>query len=204
LRGLFTALLLFDFSPTAVAAVITAVDALAILGIATDGTAAAPIALEIAPLLATVPLDLGAVATFGTALPTAVVADAVLALAALAAADPTAGDLEEAFDEARFELLLGSTLRFLLTVFFLTVVPAIFLVSVEPFFEDTFDFPPAPPVDFLLIVLPLDAVELELPVAAEDDGFGGGAMPINRSSSKILSSGASIDPPILDSLRRFD
>lgn len=149
-------------------------------------------------------LDLGAVATFGTALPTDAVADAILALAALAAAEPTAGDLEEALDDARFGLLPESTLRFLLTVFFLTVVPATLLVSVDPFFEDAFDFTPAPPVDFLLVVLALYAAELELPVAAEDDGFGGGAMPNNRSSSKNLSSGASIDPPILDSLRRFD
>ena len=76
-------------------------------------------------------------------------------------------------------------------------------VPVTPFFEDTFDFPPDEAVDLLLTVFPLDVV-LELPVPVDDEGFEAGAMPNNRSSSKILSSGDTVTPPILDSRRRFD
>ena len=102
-------------------------------------------------------------------------------------------------------LLLGSTFRFLFTVFFLTVVlvpPATF-VSPVAFLGAAFDFPPVV-MAFRFVVLPLDAVELEFPVVPVDVVFGGGAMPSNRSSSKILSSGDSIDPPIFDNLIRFD
>ena len=216
------ALPLFDLSPGTAAVVVAATGALALtltcceasvedtLGNITDDAAAVEVTVE--PVVTAV-VDLGAVVVdFGTALPATVVvvfvAGVALAFeAALVATDPRAGDLEEAFDDAGVGFLLDSVLRFRLTVFFLVFVPVppVFLVSVLLlFFAVALDFPPVPPVDFLLVVLLLDAVEVEFPVPAEDAGLGGGAMPNNRSSSRTLSSGASIDPPILDNLSRFD
>ena len=101
-------------------------------------------------------------------------------------------------------LLLVSVFLFRLTVFFLVDVMAPAFLASAPLFLVPFDLTPPPLVAFLLVVLPLGVVEFELPAAVEDDGFGGGAMPNNCSSSKTLSSGASIDPPILVNLSRFD
>jgi hypothetical protein len=117
-------------------------------------------------------VDLGAVVDLGTAAPAVV----VLTFEA---------DLEApAIFAAGMGLLLVSVFRFRLTVFFLVVVvEPVFLESVLPFFV-ALDLVPAPPATaFLLVALPLDAVEL--PVAAA--GLGGGAMPNNRSSSRTLS-----------------
>ena len=231
MRDLLAALaLLFDLSPATAAVGVAAAGALALseaasviedatLGNITAGavvaaTAAATAAtaaavkavVEVVAVMAVV--DFGAVADFGTAVVLVAVVVVFAFEAALAATDPGARALEEAFDDTGVGLLPDSVdLRFRLTVFFLVVVvvPTVVFVSIlTPFLAVALDFPPAPPVDFLLVVFPLDAAELEFPVAAEDAGLGGGAMPNNRSSSRTLSSGASKDPPILDNLRRFD
>jgi len=149
---------------------------------------------------------LGAAVNFGTALPPPDVAEVVLTFeAAFAGAeDPGTKGLEEIFDKEGLELLPGSALRFRFTVFFLVVVPTTVLASTLPFLAVALDFAPTLLVGFLFVVLVFDAAEVEFPAAVEDAGFGGGAIPNKRSSSKILSSGANKEPPILDNLRRFD
>lgn len=168
----------FAALPTVVFAAVAAVDAFAVgvvvpLGTPTDEIAAVALGVVVG-------FDAAAVA---------------LAFAALAAADPTAGDLT--LDEAAVGLLPGSALRLRFTVFFLTLVAPMGLVSTN-FLAVVFVLDAAVLGDFRFVVLAFAGE------AGEDEGFGGGVMPSNRSSSRTLSSAASIEPPILDSRRRLD